>query len=284
MRATTRFLVATAWAAAACRSEPPTAGGPPGFEGRPYPLEVARGHDPARPTALLLVLHGFTSSGDDIERWWQLAALAEARDVLVAHPDGTVDANGNRFWNATDACCDSYGTGVDDVGYLRAIIADVSARYAVDPGRVYVTGHSNGGYMAHRMACDAADVVAAVAPVSGVGWKDPSHCRPGAPMAVLEIMGTEDGNWEGSSASPGSAEDLANWAAIEGCSGALVDTGQRLDLVAASPGAETRVGRYACAQGAVEQWAMEGVQHVFTPRLPEWGDAILDWLEAHRRR
>lgn len=258
------------------------AGGPPGFEHRPYALEVPPDHDAAQPTALLVALHGYTSSGAQLAQWWQLSAVAAARGILVAHPDGTRGSGGAQFWNATDACCDFSHSQVDDVAYLRAVIADVSARYAVDPKRVYVTGHSNGGYMSHRMACDAADVVAAVAPVSGVGWKDPARCTPSRPVPVLEIMGTLDGNWSSSPDSPSSAEDLANWAAIDGCTGGLVDNGERMDLEGA-PGAETRVSRYACAQGAVEQWAMVGAQHVFSPRLPAFTDAMLDWLEAHRR-
>jgi len=260
-----------------------SASGPAGFEDRPYLLDVSPHHDDSRPTALLVALHGYGSSSSDIERWWQLAALASSRDILVARPEGLMDAGGRRFWNATDACCDFYGREVDDVAYLRAVIADVSSRYAVDPKRVYVTGHSNGGYMSHRMGCDAADVVAAIAPVSGVGWKDPSRCDPSAPMPVLELMGTADGNWTSSSASPSALEDMASWATINGCTGALQDSGERLDLEAGLAGAETRVSRYACEAGAVELWAMQGAQHVFQPRLPELLEAMLDWLEAHRR-
>jgi polyhydroxybutyrate depolymerase len=273
------LLLALACAVAACEAEPLT-GGPPGFEHRPYLLEVPPGHDAGTPTALLVALHGYSSNARQLEAWWGLPQLAADRDILVAVPDGTVDRGGYQFWNATDSCCDFHHTGVDDVGYLRAVIADVSARYAVDPARVYVTGHSNGGFMSHRMGCDAADVVAAVAPVSGVSWKDPSHCQPSRPVPVLQIMGTADDIWSGSSTWPSAAEDAANWAAIDGCTGALVDTGQRLDLDT-RPGAETRVSRYDCAQGAVEQWAIVGAPHVFSPRLPVFDDLILDWLEAH---
>jgi polyhydroxybutyrate depolymerase len=272
-----------AWSLGACGSGGRRAPGPAGFDDRPYVLDVSPHHDDSRPTALLIALHGYGSTGLGLEGWWQLSALAASRDILVAHPDGLVDGSNRQFWNATDACCDFSHREIDDVGYLRAVIADVSARYSVDPKRVYVTGHSNGGYMSHRMGCDAADVVAAIAPVSGVGWKDSSRCRPSAPMPVLEIMGTSDDNWSGWGDSPSTAESLAGWAAIDGCAGTLQDSGERLDLEAGIAGAETRVSRYACDTGAVELWAMQGAQHVFQPRLPELLDAMMDWLEAHRR-
>lgn len=285
MRATERLLLAVIWLMAACGDGTTPTGGPPGFESRPYALDVAPGHDPSTPTALLLVLHGYGSSGSRMEQWWQLSELARARDVLVAHPDGNLDSAGKHFWNATDVCCDYYRSGVDDVGYLRAVIADVSARYAVDPTRIYVTGHSNGGYMAHRMACDAADVVAAIAPVSGVIWKDPSQCQPSTPVPVLQVMGTQDAIWAGWANVTSEAENIASWAAIDGCAGELVDTGERLDLANDTAGAETRVSRHACPQGAaIEEWAMVGVGHVFSPRLPDFGERMLDWLEAHRRQ
>src|SRR5581483_722726 len=112
--------------------------------------------------------------------------------LLYAFPDGTFDRHGDRFWNATDACCDFDETGVDDVAYFRAIVDDVASRYTIDPRRVYAAGASNGGYMAHRVACDAADRVAAVVSVDGANWKDPARCRPSEPVAVLEVHADTD--------------------------------------------------------------------------------------------
>ena len=64
------------------------------------------------------------------------------------------------------------------VAYLRAIIRDVMARYPVDRRRVFVVGHSNGGFMAYRMACEASDLVTGVVSLAGATWKDPARCRP----------------------------------------------------------------------------------------------------------
>ena len=91
---------------------------------------------------------------------------------LYAFPDGTRDRLGNRFWNASDACCDLFQSGVDDVAYLTAVIDDMSARFHVDAKRIHLVGHSNGGFMSHRYACDRAERVAAFVSLAGDNYKD----------------------------------------------------------------------------------------------------------------
>ncbi len=99
---------------------------------------------------------------------------AEKRGLLYAVPDGTTDTRGDRFWNATAACCNFYGSTVDDSTYLTEVIAAVSARYSVDPARVYLAGHSNGAFMSFRMACEHADLIAAIAVLNGAMVNDVS--------------------------------------------------------------------------------------------------------------
>src|SRR5262249_57996546 len=98
------------------------------------------------------------------ESYLKLTPLSDARGFLYAYPDGTVDALGLRFWNATDACCDTGNTMVDDSGYLSGLIVQIEARYTVDPKRVFVVGHSNGGVIGDRLACGHRRQVAATAP------------------------------------------------------------------------------------------------------------------------
>src|SRR5205814_3467937 len=114
---------------------------------------VPPGYDATKPTPLLILLHGYTASGAQQEMYFKLGPVANAQGFLYAIPDGTVDGAGNRFWNATDACCNYFGSAVDDVAYLGAIMDDVGTRYNVDPKPIFVVGHSNGGFMAHRLAC-----------------------------------------------------------------------------------------------------------------------------------
>jgi polyhydroxybutyrate depolymerase len=255
---------------------------------RPYRSRVPRSYDPARPTPLIVLLHGYGASGMVQDLYFGLGRLVDERGFLYAYPDGTLDATGKRFWNATDACCDFMRTGVDDVAYITAIIDDLSARYNVDPRRVFVVGHSNGGFMANRLACDRASRLAAIVSLAGAAWADRARCPAGSPVAVLQVHGDRDdivlyeGGVFGTARYPGAVETVAGWAQRNGC-GALESTGMMLDIESAIPGAETRVARHTgCAGGAAELWTIQGGGHVPSFQAT-WPGMVVDWLYAHAR-
>lgn len=258
---------------------------------RPYQIHVPTTYTPGTPVPLVVLLHGYGASGAQQSAYFGFDALAQARGVLVAYPDGTLDRDGRRFWNATDACCDLYGSGVDDVAYLTAVLDDVERRYEVDRDRVYLVGHSNGGFMAHRMACDLASRVVAVVALAGDVWTDPTRCHPASPVAVLQVHGDRDlvipydgGQVFGAlGAVPSAPGSVATWAALNGCSGGLAATGERLDLDSRIAGAETRAERWDCGAGAADLWTIEGGGHIPSLRVPAWGDAVFEWLQAHAR-
>jgi polyhydroxybutyrate depolymerase len=258
---------------------------------RPYGIHVPPGYTPGTPAPLIVLLHGYGSTGAQQSAYFGFAELAAARGVLVAYPDGTVDRAGRRFWNATDACCDLYGSGVDDVGYLTAVLDDVERRFDVDPKRVYFVGHSNGAFMAHRMACDLAARVAGIVALAGDVWKDPARCLSAAPVAVLQVHGDRDAivpyaggvTFWTAAAVPSAPESVGTWAARNACSGGLVTTGEALELESSLSGAETRVARWTCGAGAAELWTIGGGGHIPQLAVPAWGNTVFDWLQAHAR-
>jgi polyhydroxybutyrate depolymerase len=196
---------------------------------------------------------------------------------------------GDRFWNATDACCDWYYSGVDDVGYIDAIIDGVSARHAVDPARVFLVGHSNGACMSHRYACERANRVAAIVTLAGMQWKDQSQCRPSSPVSVLQVHGRNDGNieYEGGTSSngaayPGALETVDDWAYHNSCDGGLAATGRRLDLDRGVADDETiETAHSGCPDGtSVKLWTIERGPH--TPTFNEnWATAIWTFMAKH---
>ena len=118
-------------------------------------------------------------------------------------------------------------TAADDAAYLRRLIETVQARWPVDPRRVYVLGHSNGGYMSHRMACEHADLVAGIVSLAGAAFDDPvnidpalARCKPSEPVHILEIHGEEDGTvlYAGGRPvnTPSARETVAGWAVRNG--------------------------------------------------------------------
>ena len=256
---------------------------------RPYGLHVPPGYDPAKATPLVVLLHGYMTTGPKQEAYFGLTAVADAKTFLYAFPDGKKDAHGEQFWNATPACCDFGKSNVDDVAYLTAVIDDVSAHHHVDPRRVYVVGHSNGGFMAHRLACALAPRVAAIVSLAGAGGSD--DCTPASPVSVLQIHGDHDtfiryeGGTIAGAAYPSARETVRRWAARDGCTGALSPTGATLDLAREVAGAETRIERTAgCAAGIdVELWTLIGGKHLPVLARPGWGEAIYGFLSAHPR-
>ena len=106
---------------------------------RPYSVFVPSAYHAGTPTALVVLLHGYGVSGAVQNAYFQFDAQAEQRGFISVHPDGTKNIIGGQFWNATDACC-GFGSTVDDDGYIMSIIDQVSARYTVDPKRIFLLG------------------------------------------------------------------------------------------------------------------------------------------------
>ena len=102
----------------------------------------------------------------------QFQPLAETRGFLYCYPDGTIDRTDNPYWNATDAGSDFFNTGTDDAGYLRGVIEEIGSQFAVDRKRIHLIGYATGGFMAYRMACQSADLIAGIASLAGMTFLD----------------------------------------------------------------------------------------------------------------
>ncbi len=271
-------------------TEPVSAPEGPIFVGgeRPAEVFVPEGYDHAVATPLLVVLHGYTASGPLMNAYLSLKSHADTRGFLYLTPDGTVDANGQRFWNASDACCDFAKTGVDDSGYLRGLIEETSAIYNVDPKQVFLLGHSNGGFMSYRMACDQADIIAGIVSIAGAMPAGAGSCSPSEPLAGLQIHGTADetvlfeGGVIGGTSYPSAQETVASFAAAVGCAGSLEPNNTTRDLDANIDGAETVSAAYtSCVeQGAAELWTVNDGVHTPSP-TDAFMPAAFDFLFAH---
>ena len=158
---------------------------------RPARVYPPPDHDRTVPSPLLVVLHGYQSSADQVERTFPLATAAEVLGVTVVRPQGAIDSLSRRFWNASEACCNLYHFPVDDLGYLTGLIDEIAEQMAVS--EVMLFGHSNGGFMAYRLACEFPERFAAVVTIAGALDTDPvPACGAGGPARVLHIHGTED--------------------------------------------------------------------------------------------
>lgn len=166
------------------------------FDGdtRRYVLHVPEGLDPARPAPLVIALHGGGGHAEfmaDDERYG-LVGKADRAGFVVVFPNGHSRFRRGRLatWNAGGCCGRARDVGSDDVGFVRAVVADVGKQVRIDREHIFATGMSNGGMMAYRLACEAADLVRAVASVAGT--EAVPECRPSRPIPVLHIHARND--------------------------------------------------------------------------------------------
>lgn len=257
---------------------------------RPAQLVVPAGYRPDRAWPLVVLLHGYGANAYVQDLLLGLSARVDARGFVLVLPEGTVNAENFQFWNAWPPCCDFEDTGVDDVAYIRGLIEQAKAALTIDPDRVFLVGHSNGGFMSTRMACDAADVVTGIASIAGaMPPADEAGCTPARPVSLLSIHGTVDDDirYEGSRIGGhpyvGAEDLLAFWRDVDGCTPTLT-TGEPVDHDVVVDGAETTPFSWPeCAEGTrVDHWKMVDSNHIpgFSTTFQ---DALVDWLLSLRR-
>lgn len=251
---------------------PPQA--PPELEA---PLHLPTKASDTAKAPLLVLLHGYGSSPDEI-RSGDWPAFAERNGIAWTAPAGPLDSKGLRFWNSGPSCCNFDGRAVDHVAALRELVERALASAPVDAARVFVAGFSNGGFMAHRLACDAPDLIRGIVSVAGAGPLESVTCRPASKLRVLQVHGDADdivtyggGHLFKNARFPlhaSAAKTAADWAERLGCDKAPV-AGAAVDLEAKLPGRETHVSRYTgCSRGQVELWTISSGSHYVASRAP----------------
>ncbi len=192
---------------------------------RTYLVYVPSSIEPGVAVPLVLDFHGNGGTSEQQRASSGWGTKADEVGCIVAYPDGVGNA-----WNVGVCCGEALAGNVDDVGFARAIIQAVSEQACIDPKRVYATGMSNGAGMVHRLACEAADVIAAIAAASSDLVTDP--CTPARPISELSVRGLDDtlvayeGGNTGSTGwySPGAQGTLELWKEINECTGTVEPT------------------------------------------------------------
>jgi polyhydroxybutyrate depolymerase len=236
---------------------------------RRYLVHVPPAVESGRALPLVLSFHGAGGSAEANQRFSEMDPLADREGFLVVYPDGT-PSGGLLTWNAGTCCGPKVAGRVDDVGFALALLEDVARRVPLDRRRVYATGMSNGAMMAHRLAAEAPDRIAAIAPVAG--GLVYARFAPSRPVPLLHIHSVDDpralyhgglgGRLAGDrSFNPDIDEMMARWARADGCT-----AGPSVAEERRSPEGHTAtlLTWKGCAGGSeVALWRLTGAGHVW---------------------
>jgi polyhydroxybutyrate depolymerase len=252
-------------------------------DGRKRTLRIYVPPEHSEPLAVVLVLHGGGGTGGDME-WLTRRGfnrIADRDGAIVVYPDGI-----HHGWNdGRSANRSAADAAVDDVGFLRSLPGQLAALHPIDRTRVYVTGISNGGMMSYRLACDAAEVFAAAAPVAAnMAVELDGACHPARAIPLLIMNGVDDPimPWKGglirvlwmTRGTVLSSEDsAARWLALDHCS-AL----ERQPVIEANPADGTSAAPRSarCAGGSeVRLYEIRGGGHTWPRGEPYMGPRIV---------
>ncbi len=194
-----------------------------GGHSRTYLLHVGRGYTGDKPVPLVFDFHGYGQAVSSQERASGFADLADEHGFVVVYPAGVGGS-----WHVNGCCGQAAAEMLDEIGAVREVLKDIQTKVCVDPKRIYASGISQGGGMAHHVGCLAADIFAAVAPVSSDLRTDP--CQPSRPISEVSFRGTADAlsAYEGGPVGPagmqyqsiGAKPTLEKWKTINKCEGA----------------------------------------------------------------
>ncbi len=228
-------------------------------------------------TPLIVSLHGYGGNSANHSAYFPLQEDVNTHGFAILLPTGLLDAQGNPFWNPTDHCCDGGKSGEDDVAYLTDLVTE--AMSLKDFGPIYFFGYSNGGFMAHHMACKGLPGLRAVASLAGTSYVEDSSCDGAPPVSVLQIHGTADEVilFDGDATEPdeksggerafyaSATEMVTRWSQRAGCDWPEnPEPYATLNLDQYVQGSETQTFRVesGCADGiSIELWVGEGSNH-----------------------
>lgn len=223
---------------------------------REYLLYVPKSYDPAKPTPLVISMHGaggWPVQQRDLSGWNR---VADREGIIVVYPAGF-----RKVWRPRDE------------HFIAALIDKLHASYNIDRSRIYANGLSNGGGMSFVLSCKLSDQIAAVGLVSSAQTLPWSFCADEHPVPMIAFHGTADeftpyeggDNWIAPRPFPSITKWTANWARRNRCASAFLESAVPPDV--------TRREYPRCANdAAVVLYTFHGGGHTWPggQRLPEW--------------
>jgi polyhydroxybutyrate depolymerase len=209
---------------------------------RTYDLELPSGWTQGSQLPLVLDLHYLGADARDEDTLTRFSPIADSENFIICHPWGQ-GTNWNVGFNAP------YPAGARDIEFIQTVIDSIDSEFGVDRARVYATGMGQGGFMAHRLACELSAEIAAIACVGGsIADSAAFYCNPSRAIPVMIIHGTADSVVLYNDGNPGfwrSIPDVVQfWLDKNGCSSASPADQMLPDVV--NEGSTITSHRYPC--------------------------------------
>lgn len=238
-----------------------------------------------RDLPVIINFHGGGGHGANEQEYSLMDRRADRETFVAVYPNGTGRLSTRLLtWNAGTCCGYAALNHVDDVGFTRALIGKLTESVPMDRRRIYATGLSNGAMMSYRLAAEAGDLIAAVAPVAG-GMVLPAIKSPRA-VPVLHIHSADDPRalYNGGLGlpfpltrsrvfHPNIDQMIQLWVRHDGCAAEAAITDRRGE----SPGqSAVRYVYSSCRGGAeVSLWKLAGAGHVWPGGKQKYLERIL---------
>jgi len=251
---------------------------------RSYIVHIGASCDLSHPAPLVIVLHGGGGNGAGMVKLTGFNAVSDREGFIVVYPDGI-----DRHWNDGRGVewYRAHTQDIDDVGFISALIDELSRKLNIDAKRVYATGISNGGMMSYRLGCELSDRIAAIAAVAAsLAVNKVKEWSPTRPIPVMIIAGTADPlvPWNGGDIRYGERiygtvlsvpETVEFWVEKNGCTARPVV--RRLPDSDPADGTVVRREAYSgCKDGAeVVLYAVEGGGHTWAGGLQYLPERII---------
>ena len=169
------------------------------FRIRSYRIHIPDSYNGKEPVSLMIALHGGGGRSKTMLSKTNINEKSDEKGFIAVYPNGICRLLPLRTWNVGFCCGLALEKDIDDVGFIEKLLGKLQLQFNIDPSKIFVTGHSNGGMLAYRLGSELSDIIAAIAPVAGtIGgyatedselWVIP---EPKYPVSVLAVHGRFD--------------------------------------------------------------------------------------------
>ncbi len=230
---------------------------------------------------MFIGLHGGEGWADQFAQTNHIERLAESNGFIVVHPDGVkITGSNGEVWNGGACCGRAARENIDDVGFINALIDQLTATNEIDPHRIFAFGHSNGAIMSYRLACELSDRIVGIGLYAGTLGID--TCQPSQPVSIIHIHGAADQNIPLAGGVGPEGISKVDFAPPHSGFDTLAGADQCPTAVTSTSGAITTEMRAPCVSGSAAMFVtIAGANHAWaggTPlRTPTVGAAYADY-------